>query len=234
MTLTCIIVDDEPIARDILRTYIGQVPYLHLAGECSNAFEAMQLTNRQPVDLIILDINMPRLSGLDMLRTLKKYPAIIITSAYPEYALEGFELSVTDYLLKPFSFPRFVQATEKVLHQQHPAALVNFQPEKDDFLMVKSDKKLTKVFFKNIMYVEAYGNYIFIHCGAERIMSKQTLTQFEEQLPGDKFVRIHKSYVLSMNAIKFFEGNEVSIGDKKLPIGKVYRNGFLKKFQKQS
>jgi len=232
MTLNCLIVDDEPIARDILRTYISQVPYLNLAGECSDAFEAMQLINRQSVDLIILDINMPRLSGLDMLRTLKKYPAIIITSAYPEYALEGFELSVTDYLLKPFSFPRFVQATEKVLNNKQPVDQVHFQADKDDFLMVKSDKKLTKVFFYDITYIEAYGNYIFIYCGQERIMSKQTLIQFEEQLPGDKFVRIHKSYIISIKAVKFFEGNEISIGDKKLPVGKVYRNDLFKKFQK--
>lgn len=228
MTLNCIIVDDEPIARDILRNYISQVPYLNLTGECSDAFEAMQLINRQPVDLVILDINMPRLSGLDMLRTLKKYPAIIITSAYPEYALEGFELAVTDYLLKPISFPRFVQATEKVLHQNGPAQLL---PEKDNFLMVKSDKKLNKVFLNDITYVEAYGNYIFIYCGTERIMSKQTLTQFEEQLPASGFVRIHKSYVISMKAVKFFEGNEVSVGDKKLPVGKVYRNNLLKLLQ---
>lgn len=232
MILNCLIVDDEPIARDILRTYISQVPYLNLAGECSDAFEAMQVINRQPVDLIILDINMPRLSGLDMLRTLKKYPAIIITSAYPEYALEGFELAVTDYLLKPFSFPRFVQATEKVLNHSQSNESRHTQPEKDEFLMVKSDKKLTKVFFNDITYIEAYGNYIFIYCGPQRIMSKQTLTQFEEQLPGAQFVRIHKSYIISMNAVKFFEGNEISIGDKKLPVGKVYRNDLLKKFQK--
>src|ERR1700761_8016440 len=155
MTINCIIVDDEPIARDILRTYISQVPYLNLAGECSDAFEAMQVINRQPVDLIILDINMPRLSGLDMLRTLKKYPAIIISSAYPEYALEGFELSVTDYLLKPFSFPRFVQATEKVAQKNTDAPTLK---EEELFLMVKSDKKLTKVFFDEIRYIEAYGN----------------------------------------------------------------------------
>jgi DNA-binding LytR/AlgR family response regulator len=232
MTLNCLIVDDEPIARDILRTYISQVPYLNLAGECSDAFEAMQTINRQPVDLIILDINMPRLSGLDMLRTLKIYPSIIITSAYPEYALEGFELSVMDYLLKPFSFPRFVQATEKVLNHKQPADYPHSQHEKNEFLMVKSDKKLTKVFFNDITYVEAYGNYIFIYCGSERIMSKQTLSQFEEQLPDAQFVRIHKSFIISMKAVKFFEGNEISIGDKKLPVGKVYRNDLLKKFQK--
>jgi len=229
MNLNCVIVDDEPIARDILRTYIAQVPYLNLAGECSDAFEAMQLINKQSIDLVILDINMPRLSGLDMLRTLKKYPAIIITSAYPDYALEGFELSVTDYLLKPFAFPRFVQATEKVLNHNSPNQQ-STPHENDDFIMVKSDKKLTKVFFNDITYVEAYGNYIFIHCGQERIMSKQTLTQFEEQLPAGNFVRIHKSYIVSMRAVKFFEGGELSIGDKKLPVGKVYRNDMLRKF----
>lgn len=231
MTLNCIIVEDEPIARGILRTYILQVPYLRLLGECTDAFEAMQLINKQAVDLVFLDINMPRLSGLDMLRTLKKYPAIIITSAYPEYALDGFELSVTDYLLKPFSFPRFVQATEKVLNQNELSEKSYVQPGKDDFLMVKSDKKLTKIFFNDITYVEAYGNYIFIYCGPERIMSKQTLTQFEEQLPGNKFVRIHKSYVVSMKAVKFFEGNEVAVDGKKLPVGKVYRNEMLKRFK---
>jgi len=232
MTLNCLIVDDEPIARDILRTYISQVPYLKLAGECSDAFEAMLVINRQPVDLIILDINMPRLSGLDMLRTLKKYPAIIITSAYPEYALEGFELSVTDYLLKPFSFPRLVQATEKVLAAaNHSSSSVASTGEKEDFLMVKSDKKLTKVFFNEIIYVEAYGNYIFIYRDQDRIMSKQTLTQFEEQLPGSRFVRIHKSYIISLQSVKFLEGNEVSVGTKKLPVGKVYKDDLLKKLQ---
>jgi two-component system LytT family response regulator len=234
MTINCIIVDDEPIARDILRTYIAQVPYLNLVGECSDAFEAMQLLNRQPVDLVVLDINMPRLSGLDMLRTLKKYPAIIITSAYSDYALEGFELSVTDYLLKPFSFPRFVQATEKV-HQlrqpsDQPAPMVP-AASKEDFIMVKADKKLTKVFFNELTHVEAYGNYIFIHTGPNRIMSKQTLTQFEEQLPSAQFVRIHKSYIVSLKAVKFLEGNELSIGARKLPVGKVYRDDLLKRLQ---
>jgi len=231
MTINCIIVDDEPIARDILRTYVAQVPYLNLIGECSDAFEAMQLINRQPVDLVVLDINMPRLSGLDMLRTLKKYPAIIITSAYSDYALEGFELAVTDYLLKPFSFPRFVQATEKVLQLRQPADQTAPTRPKEDFVMVKADKKLTKVFFHELTHVEAYGNYIFIYTGPNRIMSKQTLTQFEEQLPSAQFVRIHKSYIISLKAVKFLEGNELSIGTKKLPVGKVYRDQLLRRLQ---
>lgn len=240
MTINCIIVDDEPIARDILRAYIAQIPYLNLVDECSDAFEAMQLINRLPVDLVVLDINMPRLSGLDMLRTLKKYPAIIITSAYSDYALEGFELSVTDYLLKPFSFPRFVQATEKVHQLRQAAGHPTLTALKDqptpatalpDFIMVKAEKKLTKVFFHELTYVEAYGNYIFIYTGPNRIMSKQTLTQFEEQLPSVQFVRIHKSYVVSLKAVKFLEGNELSIGIKKLPVGKVYRDELLRRLQ---
>lgn len=228
MNINCIVVDDEPIARDILKTYIEQVPYLTLLASCEDAFEAMRVLNVKDIDLVILDINMPRLTGFEMLHTLKKYPAVIITSAYPEYALEGFELSVTDYLLKPFSFPRFVQATEKVVNKasETPAA-----KDEDLFLMVKSDKKLTKVFFDEIGYIEAYGNYIFIYTEQERIMSKQTLTQFEQQLPVSKFARIHKSYIVSLKAIKYLEGNEVSIAGKKLPVGKVYRESLLNKLK---
>jgi two-component system LytT family response regulator len=230
MTLNCIVVDDEPIARSILINYIGQVPYLNLVASCEDAFEAMDVLNTKSIDLIVLDINMPRLTGFEMLHTLKKYPAVIITSAYPEYALEGFEWSVTDYLLKPFSFPRFVQATEKVIkrNQESPAALP--AANAGDFLMVRSDKKLTRVFIGEINYVEAYGNYIFICRDRDRIMSKQTLTQFEEQLPADKFIRIHKSYIVSLKAIKYLEGSQVAIGDKQLPVGKVYKDNLLKRF----
>ncbi len=230
MTINCIIVEDEPIARDILIGYIRQVPYLNLIGSCADAFEVMELLNKADIDVIFLDINMPHLSGIEMLRTLKRYPAVIITSAYPDFALEGYELSVTDYLLKPFSFARFVQAAEKVAAkggEGQPAA----QKEEESFVMVRSDKRLTKVFLNEIVYVEAYGNYIFIHRGQDRIMSKQTLVSFETQLPAGKFVRIHKSYVVSVTAVKYLEGNEVLVGTKKLPIGKVYREGVLKRFQ---
>jgi len=230
-TINCIIVDDEPIARDLLTNYISQVPYLRLAGTCSNAFEAMQLLNTKDVELIILDINMPRLSGFELLRSLKQYPSVIITSAYPEYALEGFELSVIDYLLKPFSFQRFVQATEKVIKKGQEPVLPVMEDAGQHFLMVRSDKKLTKVYFSDITYVEAYGNYIYIHSRQDKIISKQTLTQFEEQLPAGKFIRIHKSFVVAVNAVKYLEGNEVSLGDTRLPIGKVYREGVLKRFQ---
>lgn len=229
MNINCIIVDDEPIAREILKTYVEQVPYLTLIASCEDAFEAMQVLNVEAVDLIILDINMPRLTGFEMLRSLKKHPAVIITSAYPEYALEGFELSVTDYLLKPFSFPRFVQATEKVVNRNHDPVVADKMVHDENFLMVKSDKKLAKIFLEEIEYVEAYGNYIFIYRNSgDRIMSKQTLTQFEDQLPAHQFVRIHKSYLLSLKSVKYLEGNEVAIANKKLPVGKVYRENLMK------
>jgi two-component system, LytTR family, response regulator len=228
--MNCIIVDDEPIARDILKTYIEQIPYLTLVACCEDAFEAMRILNEKEIDLIILDINMPRLSGFEMLRSLKKYPSVIITSAYGEFALEGFELSVIDYLLKPFSFPRFVQATEKAVNKGRDTTLPDKASEDEDFVMVKSDKKLTKIFLKEIEYVEAYGNYIFIYRNTgDRIMSKQTLTQFEEQLPNNKFIRIHKSFVLALMAIKYLEGNEITLSSRKLPIGKVYREDLMRR-----
>lgn len=228
--MNCIIVDDEPIARDILKTYIEQIPYLVLVASCEDAFEAMQVLNQKDIDLIILDINMPRLTGFEMLRSLKKFPAVIITSAYGEFALEAFELSVIDYLLKPFSFPRFVQATEKAVNRGRDVAVPDKTNDNEDFVMVKSDKKLTKILLKEIEYAEAYGNYIFIYRNSgDRIMSKQTLTQFEEQLPRSKFIRIHKSFVLSLTAIKYLEGNEITLNSRKLPIGKVYREDLMKR-----
>lgn len=230
MNINCIIVDDEPIAREILKTYIEQIPYLILIASCEDAFEAMRVLNEKEIDLIILDINMPRLSGFEMLRSLNKYPAVIITSAYGEFALEGFELSVTDYLLKPFSFPRFVQAAEKAVNRGRDVTIPDKTNDNEDFIMVKSDKKLTKIFLREIEYGEAYGNYIFIYRNTgDRIMSKQTLTQFEEQLPRNKFIRIHKSFLLSLQAVKYLEGNEITVNSRKLPIGKVYRENLMKR-----
>lgn len=230
MNMNCIIVDDEPIARDLLKTYIEQIPYLVLVANCEDAFEAMQVINDKNIDLIILDINMPRLTGFEMLRSLKKYPSVIITSAYGEFALEGFELSVIDYLLKPFSFPRFVQATERAINKRPDATFPDQKKELEGFVMVKSDKKLAKILLKEIEYAEAYGNYIFIYRSmGDRIMSKQTLTQFEEQLPKNMFIRIHKSYLLSLTAIKYLEGNQITLNSRKLPIGKVFRESLMKR-----
>jgi DNA-binding LytR/AlgR family response regulator len=229
VVLDCIVVDDEPIAREIVMNYIGEVPYLKLVASCKEAFEAMEVLKEKHIDLLILDINMPRLSGLSMLRTLKATPDIIITSAYSEYALEGFELSVNDYLLKPFSFERFVQATEKVIKKrQKEISSPNNASDTKMYLFVKSDKRHIKIAVSQIRYIEAYGNYVNIYLEDTRIITKQTLSEIESLLSFKAFVRIHKSYIVSFHYIKYFEGNQISVGEKLLPIGKVYRDNLLK------
>jgi len=229
--LQCIVVDDEPIARDIVISYINQVPYLKLAGSCKDAFEAMEIVKEKNIDLMFLDINMPRLTGMSMLRTLKTAPDVIITTAYSEFALEGFELSVTDYLLKPFSFERFVQATEKVIKKRRePTAISNIPAETNNYIFVKSDKKQIKIDINEIKFIESYGNYVNIYTSNEKVITKQTLFDFEKQLPLNAFIRIHKSYIVAYHHIKYIEGNYVSIGEKQLPIGRVFRDNILKMF----
>lgn len=227
-TLQCIIADDEPIARQILENYIQEVPNLELVGSYKNAFEVMEVLQEKQVDLLFLDINMPKLSGLSLLKTLSHRPNVIITTAYSEYAVEGFELAVTDYLLKPFSLERFLQAVLKV-QQKEPLKkpvvdVEQIAPIRSIF--VKSDKKLIKVEFDSISHVEAYGNYVKVY--AERmILTPQTLTDFLDSL-SDDFLRIHKSFVINFKCLKLINGNQIVLqNDVKLPIGKSYRKAVL-------
>jgi DNA-binding LytR/AlgR family response regulator len=176
------------------------------------------------IDLLFLDINMPRLSGMSMLRSLNNAPDVI-------NALEGFELSVTDYLLKPFSFERFVQATEKVIEKRlECTSNSNIKEESETYIFVKSDKKQIKIDINEIRFIESYGNYIHIYTSNEKVTTKQTLTDFEKQLPLKAFIRIHKSYIVAYRHIKYMEGNQVSVGESKLPVGKVFRYNLLKIF----
>lgn len=225
----CIVVDDEPIARDIVINYIAQIPYLNLIASCSNAFEALEIIKERKIDIVFLDINMPRLSGFNMLRTLQNKPDIIVATAYSEYAVEGFELSVADYLLKPFSFERFVQATEKTIKRNSDIQKTEKETS-NNYIFVKSSKKIFKIESDEITYFESMGNYITIHIKQNQITSKQTLLQFQELLPKDKFVRIHRSFVVSIKSIQYFEGNRVFIENKSLPIGKVFKENLLKVF----
>ena len=227
MILKCLIVDDEPIARQILEKYISEVPNLVLSGTCKNAFEAMDFLQKNKVDIVFLDINMPKLSGLNLLRTMNVTPDVIITSAYSEYAIEGFELSVIDYLLKPISFERFLQATMKVkpVASQGPPP-----PQKEtaavDFLFVKNEKKLVKISFNEINYIEAYGNYIKIYTD-QMLLVPQTLSEFSKKLPSH-YMRIHKSYIINFNQVKLIEGNQMLLkGSTKLPIGKSFKKDVL-------
>lgn len=223
-TLKCIIADDEPIARQIVESYVADIPYLSLVASCANAFEVMEVLQQNTVDILFLDINMPKLSGLSLLKTMQQKPNVIITTAYPEYAVEGFELSVTDYLLKPFSFERFLTAVSKVqqLAQNNLTLPETIEEDNTKTLFVKSDKKIIKLELREITHIEAYGNYIKIFTD-KMILTPQTLTEFLEKLPSN-FLRIHKSFAINFNHLKLIDGNQIVLqNETKLPIGKSYR-----------
>ncbi|AXT55129.1 DNA-binding response regulator [Aquimarina sp. AD1] len=226
--LQCLIADDEPIARQIIESYIKEIPYLEVVNTCKNAFEVMEFLQDNTVDLLFLDINMPKLSGISLLKTIRHKPHVIITTAYPEYAVEGFELSVTDYLLKPFSLERFLQAVLKVQQQTSPIqdTVVVEKEKSTKSVYVKSDKKIIKLDLETINYIEAYGNYIKIYTN-QMILTPVTLSDFLEKL-SDNFVRIHKSYVVNFNKLKLIDGNQIVLqNDSKLPISKSYRKLIL-------
>jgi DNA-binding LytR/AlgR family response regulator len=227
-TLQCIIADDEPIARRILENYIESIPNLELVASCKNSFEVMAILQEKSVDILFLDINMPKLTGLSLLKTLQQKPNVIITTAYPEHAVEGFELSVTDYLLKPFSLERFLQAVLKVQQKiGGPLGIaISEKEEQATSLFVKSDKKIIKLAFNEITHIEAYGNYIKIYTD-KMILTPQTLSDFLKKLP-NSFVRIHKSFVINFTKLKLIDGNQIVLqNDIKLPIGKSYRKDVL-------
>jgi DNA-binding LytR/AlgR family response regulator len=231
--LQCIIADDEPIARQILENYIDVIPNLEIVASCKNAFEVMDVLQKQAVDILFLDINMPKLSGLSLLKTMKEKPNVIITTAYPEYAIEGFELSVTDYLLKPFSLERFLQAVNKVNQNSiiQKEATITSKEEFSKSIFVKSDKKIIKLNFDEINYVEGYGNYIKIFTD-KMILTPQTLSDFLEKLP-NQFLRTHKSFIINFNQLKLIDGNQVVlVNDNKLPVGKSYRKDLLERIDK--
>lgn len=235
-TFRCLIADDEPIARQILENYVKEVPNLVVVASCKNAFEVIEQLQQETIDILFLDINMPKLSGLSLLKTLQIKPEVIITTAYPEYAIEGFELSVTDYLLKPFSLERFLQAVMKVQKQPQyiPKETITESIETPArSVFVKSDKKIVKINFQEVHHIEAYGNYIKIFTD-KMILTPQTLTQFMQKLPDD-FIQIHKSFVINFEQLKQIEGNQVLLqNDTKLPIGKSYKKSVLERIEKAS
>ena len=228
--LKCIIADDEPIARQIIENYIQEIPNLQLIASCKNAFEVMEILNETTIDILFLDINMPKLSGLSLLKTMHYKPNVIITTAYSEYALEGFELNVTDYLLKPFSLERFLQAVLKVkqISIKNTETVLAEKEELTNSIFVKSDKKIIKINFDEIQYVEAYGNYIKIFTD-KMILTPQTLNDFLEKLPAN-FLRIHKSYIINFNRLKLIDGNLIMLqNETKLPIGKSFKKTLLER-----
>jgi len=226
--LKYIIIDDEPLAHEIIEEFCSMLPHLQLEKHCYNAMEAMQFLNENTVDFMFLDINMPKLKGLDFLKTLTNPPKTIITTAYKEHAIEGFELNVVDYILKPFSFDRLVTAVNKVSNTIQTPKLV-----REDVLtsetspkqfFVKGDKKQHQIAIDNLLYIEAYGNYTKLFLEDDMIVSHEKISYYETLLEASNFLRVHKSFLVSIGKIKFIEGNRIVINDHKIPIGQTYKN----------
>lgn len=229
--INVLIVDDEPLAQDVLETHVSRIPDLFLVKKCSNAIEATQVLEEHPVDLMFLDIQMPQVSGLDFVKSLQHPPLIVFTTAYSSYAVEGFELNAVDYLLKPISFERFSKAVGKArekLQQQK-----NSVPDTADVdhIYVKSDKKLIRVRYSDIIYIEGLKDYVIIRMDTGRIITLQTMKSLEEKLPSHIFKRVHRSFIVSIEKIHSIEGNVIEVMEKgvakHLPIGKNYRDDLL-------
>lgn len=227
--IRCIIIDDEPIAVDYLKNYVSQMPQLELLATFNNATDAYPFLLKEQIDLMFLDIQMPGLTGLDFIRTLNSKPHIILTTAYSEYALEGFNLSVTDYLLKPISFERFAQAVLKVKPVESPSGKVNIEEAEKKYLFLKSGYKSVKVWIKDITHVEGSKEYITIYCSdGKKYLKHERLKNIEEEFVMHSFVRIHKSYLVNLEHISSYYGNTLEIGDIKLPIGRAYKENLRK------
>jgi len=230
-TIRCLIVDDEPPAREIIRRYILEVPSLELAGECANAIQAFSFLQHQQVDLIFLDIRMPQLNGNDFLKTLKNPPKIIFTTAYSEYALEGYELDVVDYLMKPIPFDRFLKAVNKAYQQTTARAdtsIVIEEKKTDSFVYFRADRKMVKVMLQDILYIESMKDYIKVFTAGGTIITKQSISSVEAMLPEKEFIRTHRSYIVAARHIKSFTSELIEIHNTEIPIGKLFRNEVLK------
>ena len=227
--IICLAVDDEPPALEVLKKYISAVPNLQLAGTCADALEALTMLQQHTIDLLFLDIQMPQLSGTDLVRTLKNPPKVIFTTAFRKFAVEGFELDAVDYLLKPISFERFLKAVNKVMDTNLHSLDINNsngdnknRPE-DTFITLRADRKNLKVFLNDILYIESLKDYIKVVTPAKTIVTKQSISSIEETLPKNQFIRIHRSFIVSINKIETFTNEIIEIGKKELPISRMYK-----------
>jgi len=231
MKIQCLIIDDEPLAQRVLERYAENLPFLEIICKCNNAIEAIEMLHNRFIDLIFLDINMPKLNGLDFLKTLKNPPLVIVTTAYAEYAVRGYELDVVDYLMKPFSFERFykaIQKAEEVIKSKEVVQSESTDQGKpgEDFIFIKSSKKTYKVNLSEILYIEALGDYVKIFTPDKMIVSYQSMKNIETLLSNRQFPRIHKSFIISLSKIELIEGNHVKIKDRLIPIGTNFKADF--------
>ena len=231
--VSCMIIDDEPMARDVIKRYILMIPTLELKAEFGNAIEATLFLQNDEVDIIFLDINMPQLSGIEFVKSLRQMPIVIFTTAHKNFAFEGFELDVADYLLKPIRFDRFLRAVNKALPQKQHKSISQESSSADqanasNSIYLRADRKMKKVLLEDIIYIESDKDYVKVYTENGVIISRQTIASVETMLCESQFVRIHRSYIISTSKLKSFTSETVGIGDKQLPIGKFYRNNFLK------
>lgn len=233
MRTKCLIIDDEPLAIEIIESYLQKVEGFEVVAKFNNPLDAFDFLQKKSIDLMFLDIQMPKLSGIEFVKTLKKVPKIIFTTAYRDYAVEGFELDVLDYLIKPISFERFLKAINKYYQAgSMPAQLLVNNPEhpnvaEDPHFYVKENKKMVKIYLKDILYIESIKDYVKIYAINKAVVTKQQISFFEEILPTEQFLRIHRSFIVSVSKIEAFSSSTVEVGKKELPIGRSYKNMVL-------
>ena len=233
-TIRCIIVDDEPIAREILENHLRKIEAVTVVASCKNAIEAFNVLNSNTIDLIFLDINMPEISGLSFAKSIHPSIKIIFTTAYREYAVDGFDLQAVDYLLKPISFNRLMQAVNKYLGEitnHRVPEIIESDIEKNDFIFVRSDRKMIKINFQNICYIESLSDYIKIHQDDKSVVTRETITSIESKLPKNDFLRIHRSFIVSLSKISSFTNEFVEVNNKSITISRSYKKEVLKRLE---
>ena len=233
-TIHCIIVDDEPIAREILEDHLHKIEAIKIIATCKNAMEAFNVINNHKIDVIFLDINMPEISGLSFAKSINKNIKIIFTTAYREYAVDGFDLKAVDYLLKPISFERLLQAVNKFLNENIPVYTESkneLTTEKSDFIFVRSDRKMIKINFSEVNYIESLGDYLKIHLQNKTIITRETISNMEAKLPKKEFIRIHRSFILSISKIESFTNEFVEVSKKAIPISRSYKKEVLQRLE---
>lgn len=233
MKTRCVIVDDEPLAIKLMESHIAKIENLEVVASCTNAMQAFSVLRDKKVDLLFMDIQMPQLTGIDFLKALKNQPKVIITTAYRQYAIEGYELDVVDYLLKPISFERFLKAVNKYYHYstgelQVVQSLGGDVQGSRSYMDVKENKKIIRVYLEDICFIEGLNEYVGINTDERRIVTKGSLTRIEEKLPSDRFIRIHKSFIVPLSRINAFSSTSVEVDKRELPIGRSYKNSVLK------
>lgn len=234
--IRCLVVDDEPLALDIITDYIQKIPELTLSASTTNAIEGLGLVQQGAIDLVFLDIQMPELTGIQFLKIINGKCDVILTTAYPQYALEGYELNVTDYLLKPIAFDRFYKSVQKVISQKNNTHIRNVVAETPlssnkvgEFIFVKTEHKIQRIDYDDIYYIEGLKDYISIFTSQERIITLQNMKRMEETLPEERFIRVHKSYIVALEKIESIERGRISLKEKLIPIGDTYKDSFFKR-----